>query len=404
VRVLFLNDLGFQYGAGVGHARQIQSVLLGGHEVAAVCGADGLIPDEMLLTRHEGRDGWHGMTALTGLFRSSSHTETELLDGVLMAVFYPDVVIVGNLHGAGWPLAIVPELSRLGCRVVAYLHDLHLVTGRCVYPGQCTKYLTGCDDACPTPAEYPQLEPSRIADAWRRRRTLFQDRPGLTLATNSNFMRNVVQAALPQASVRTVYLGADTQLFKPGDKCAARRALGIADDRPVVLTGAVNLTDRRKGAHHLERIIGRLGNRAHFLAFGHPSGSLPALRSLGFNADPRAIAAAYQASDVFVGTATEEAFGQTTLEAALCGAAVAAFGVGGLPEIIQSNRTGLLVPAGDAEALGDAVGELIRDAALRARLAGAARVDCAARFSLEQQSQNWAPLLDGSDVPDLEAA
>ena len=47
LRVLFLNDLGFQYGAGIALLRQIQSFLLMGHEVMGLCwvqGEEGSIP------------------------------------------------------------------------------------------------------------------------------------------------------------------------------------------------------------------------------------------------------------------------------------------------------------------------------------------------------------------------
>ena len=41
LRALFINDVGFQYGAGMAHLRQIQSLLLLGHEVAAFCWKQG---------------------------------------------------------------------------------------------------------------------------------------------------------------------------------------------------------------------------------------------------------------------------------------------------------------------------------------------------------------------------
>ncbi len=395
MRILFLNDLGFQYGAGVGHARQIQSLLLGGHTVGAVCGADGALGDSILFTRPGLEGGWRGMRTLGRLFRSTARTADELVDGILMAVaeFYPDVVVVGNLHGAEWPLTLLRDLRRLGCRVVGYLHDLHLVTGRCVYPGDCRRYLTGCDAECPTATEYPALEPSRIAAAWRLRRELFSGADAVELATNSDYMRRTVLEALPGAEVRTIYLGCDETVFHPADRSAARARLGIDDDRPVVLTGAVNLRDRRKGAHHLRELIRRHGARAHFLAFGHPDPGLPEVRTLGYHTAPQDIARLYQAADVFVGTAAEEAFGQTVLEAALTGLPVAAFRTGGVPEIIQDDRSGLLVPVGDAAELGTALGRLLDDAGLRLRLGAQGRADCAERFSLSRQCAAWDAFL-----------
>lgn len=397
MRILFLNDLGFQYGAGIGHARQIQSLLLGGHTVGAVCGADGGLGDSLLFTRPGLESGWRGLRALPRLHRSVSMTPAEVVDGILMAAaeFYPDVVVLGNLHGAGWPLHLARELRRLGCRVVAYLHDLHLVTGRCVYPGDCRRYLTGCDTACPTAAEYPALEPAMIADAWRLRRELFTGVEAVELATNSEYMRGIVQAALPAARVHTLHLGCDETVFRPGERREARQRLGFADDLPVVLTGAVNLRDRRKGAHHLRELVRRIEGRAHVAAFGYPDPALPEVHALGYQTAPEAMAALYRAADLFLGTAAEEAFGQTVLEAALTGLPVVAFRTGGIPEIVEDGRSGLLVPVGDVGALGEAVERLLGDPALGAALGARGREACAARFSLSRQLANWEAFLEG---------
>lgn len=71
------------------------------------------------------------------------------------------------------------------------------------------------------------------------------------------------------------------------------------------------------------------------------------------------------------------------LEAMAHGVPVAAFGVGGLPDLIQPGRNGFLAPAGDLEALAAAIGEwttLSTDA--RAELGRHARATIAARFSV----------------------
>ena len=56
-----------------------------------------------------------------------------------------------------------------------------------------------------------------------------------------------------------------------------------------------------------------------------------------------------------------EAFGIASLEAMVCGKAVVASDCGGIPEVVRHGETGLLVPPGDAPALGAAMAELLRD-------------------------------------------
>ncbi|MFN0131984.1 MAG: glycosyltransferase family 4 protein, partial [Phycisphaerales bacterium] len=66
-----------------------------------------------------------------------------------------------------------------------------------------------------------------------------------------------------------------------------------------------------------------------------------------------------------------EAFPMVCLEAMALAAPVVATNVGGLAEIVEHERSGLLVAAGDAAALADAIARALADGALRARLAGA---------------------------------
>lgn len=67
----------------------------------------------------------------------------------------------------------------------------------------------------------------------------------------------------------------------------------------------------------------------------------------------------------------EEATSIAALEGQACGRPVIASALGGLREIIEDGVTGLLVPAGRADSLADAIGRVLSDADLAARLGGA---------------------------------
>ena len=71
------------------------------------------------------------------------------------------------------------------------------------------------------------------------------------------------------------------------------------------------------------------------------------------------------------------------LEAMAAAKAVVSTRVGGIPEAVADNANGLLVAPGDAGALAKALGALLNDAALRARLGDAARATVRERFSTE---------------------
>ena len=79
-----------------------------------------------------------------------------------------------------------------------------------------------------------------------------------------------------------------------------------------------------------------------------------------------------------------EGFGMVALEAMERGRAVIASDVGGLPEIVDHGRTGLVVPPGEPEALARAIVELARDAARISTLGAAGRERAVAEFSQDR--------------------
>jgi glycosyltransferase involved in cell wall biosynthesis len=80
------------------------------------------------------------------------------------------------------------------------------------------------------------------------------------------------------------------------------------------------------------------------------------------------------AFDVFAMPSISEGHSIALLEAACTGLPVVATAVGGNPEIVQDGRTGVLVPTQDAEALREALGALLSDAAHRQNLGAQARL------------------------------
>jgi glycosyltransferase involved in cell wall biosynthesis len=89
------------------------------------------------------------------------------------------------------------------------------------------------------------------------------------------------------------------------------------------------------------------------------------------------------ALDVAVLPSYREAQGLAILEAAALRRPVVATAVGGVPEMIESGKTGLLVPPHDAEALGNAIALLLTDHPLADTLARKGHDFVVANFSIE---------------------
>jgi glycosyltransferase involved in cell wall biosynthesis len=97
-------------------------------------------------------------------------------------------------------------------------------------------------------------------------------------------------------------------------------------------------------------------------------------------------------AEVVVVPSFGEGFGMVALEAMERGRPVIASAVGGLPEIVDDGRTGLLVPPGDPAALGTAIAELAGDAARAAELGAAGRARALTEFSQERCTERIAAL------------
>lgn len=89
-----------------------------------------------------------------------------------------------------------------------------------------------------------------------------------------------------------------------------------------------------------------------------------------------------KAYDVFVLPSLSESFGISILEAGLAGLAVVASRVGGIPEIITSGETGLLVPSKNPAAIAEAIDSLLSNAALRQTLGTALQLRVEKEFSI----------------------
>jgi sugar transferase (PEP-CTERM/EpsH1 system associated) len=83
------------------------------------------------------------------------------------------------------------------------------------------------------------------------------------------------------------------------------------------------------------------------------------------------------------------------LEAMASALPVVASRVGGIPEVVTDGEHGLLVPAGDADALAQALARYARDAGMRATHGRAARARVEERFSMRAMLASYDALYDG---------
>lgn len=324
----------------------------------------------------------------------------------------PDVVHCHNLHGGYFDLRALKWLSRQVPTVLT-LHDGWLLSGHCAHSFDCERWTTGCG-ACPDLTIYPAISRDGTADNWIRKHDIYAD-SRLYVTTPSKWLMGRVEQSMLAPAVEQAQVipnGVDLSTFRPADRRLVRNRLGIAPEAAMVLL-TIGRRESPWGDPRMERaaiaaIAARTGRSGVvFIALGDEKAASPTppitdahVRWVAWQEDPKALARYYQAADICLHCARADTFPTTILEALACGTPVVATAVGGIPEQIRSSdldairsnamtaledATGLLVPAGDAGAMAEAVIALLSHGPARCRLGDNAARDMRARFGVDRQ-------------------
>jgi glycosyltransferase involved in cell wall biosynthesis len=102
----------------------------------------------------------------------------------------------------------------------------------------------------------------------------------------------------------------------------------------------------------------------------------------------------YSASDFFVMPSLGENMPQTVVEAMACGIPTVAFSVGGIPEIVQPGKTGLLATLQDCEGLSQQIQWMIDHPLERKAMGSRSRKLVCDEFDLDRQTEKYLRLYD----------
>ena len=198
--------------------------------------------------------------------------------------------------------------------------------------------------------------------------------------------REVVSAPRPLVAPMPVA----AELFSPGGSRSANRLLFV---------GRLN---KQKGIELLLHTLSRIPDRAVCLDVvgdGEDRGTLQELagalgldgRVVWHGALPQTrLAEFYRGATALVVPSVSEGLGLVAVEAQLCETPVVAFDSGGLPDIVQQDRTGVLVKDIDAAALAAALISLLERDDRGASLGAAGRLHALATFAPESVARRYA--------------
>ena len=178
--------------------------------------------------------------------------------------------------------------------------------------------------------------------------------------------------------LRTVHSGIDPQRFAAGADGRLHKILKAAPEVPLVgnvaalaphkdlftfIRMAAHLHARRPGIRFV--LIGEGELRSRLEQEARAQGLSDVLHFMGFRDDVDRL---LPELDVMAMTSRTEGLGTSILDAFAARVPVVATAAGGIPELVDDGRTGLLRPVGDDAALAEAVELLLRERELRDRL------------------------------------
>ncbi len=226
---------------------------------------------------------------------------------------------------------------------------------------------------------------------------LFNRAVDCVVAISGGVADSLAAAGVDRRRTTVVRSGVDCERFRPPtpqERVEARRALGISDaDFVISALGALEL---RKGHRYLIEAVGSLATTSPSIklkCFIAGQGSLrgelerkiaqlgfaDSVKLLGRIDDPRQL---LWASDVFAMPSLKEGLGVAALEAMASALPMIASGVGGLGEVVEHDRTGIIVPPANPEAIASAIARLAQSAGLRSQMGAAARARAVESYSM----------------------
>lgn len=308
------------------------------------------------------RGGQNQALLLAAELRRMGHTaEIVALAGGPLAMRARELDI--TVHEAAGRFQAVRLLRRLRGFDVVHCHEAHALTAA---------WLAGVNFVVSRRVAYPisRLRYSRAARI---------------IAVSQFVKRSVLACGFPDEQVDVIYDGVEIP-----------DAPAIRGDRK--LLGCVGWLLPEKGQESLIRamplvlvrhpdcrliLAGDGPSRAHLEKLAADLGIAASVQFLGLVDD---VATVYRSLDIFVFPSLAEPLGSSLLSAMSYGLPCVAIASGAVPEVIDNEKSGLLVNPPEPGAFADAVVRLLDDQALAVRLGTAARARVEDRFSVARMA------------------
>lgn len=265
-----------------------------------------------------------------------------------------DIIYLHWINNSMLSLSSIAKILKTEKLVIWFMHDMYPLTGGCHHSFECKKYMVKCGACDLLKSKYNRdLSYKQL----KLKKKYFSNVSNLIIVSPSNWLAQCAQESslFNSHTIKVIPNLIIRNEFNIIDKNIARNILNFPANSKLVLFGAdMGVNNPYKGWSYLKDAIKAMSTRVSLVIFGgicsEPIlGPVDKVYNMGRLHDIYSLNLLYSACDVFVIPSLAESFGQTALEAIVCGTPVVGFNVGGIPDIIQHKKNGYLAKYKDSD-------------------------------------------------------
>lgn len=322
-------------------------------------------------------------TNLSNTYMSLWKINTEFDEKIIDYIVKEDFDVI-HFHWASNLISskLMRVITDKGYPVVITGHDMNHFTGACHYDANCGKHKSLCTN-CPhlindsyNLIEASHREKINAINAAKPKYIFPSD--WLNLEYRSSF----IGKSLGKESSNVIRNCLDTNYFSPvnqQEKNNIRKRLGFDENEIIIVSGAENNHEIRKGFNYFESAVKTINSRKFgiknndkikFVAFGGGNHILDCknpdieYRHLGTLKEDQ-VRDLFRSADLLAFTSIEENFANIILESLMCGCPVVGFNIGGIPDIVEEDINGKLVFECNESSYSSVLSNLILDNQLK---------------------------------------
>ena len=287
---------------------------------------------------------------------SIANTGTDLLGHPL--VEEADIIHLHWINQGFLSLRDIERLVKLNKPIVWTMHDMWPCTGICHHARDCEKFQMGCESCFFLKSKGKDLSTS----VFDKKLSLYKE-ANITFVGCSRWLSGRAKKSylLRDKTVLSIPNPIDTEVYHPMDQDMTRELLGLPSGKRLLLFGALNVTDKRKGIDYLIEALRKIEKQdVELVVFGQVKDDIRGLfpvpiHSMGYLSDESKIVALYNAVDMFITSSLEENLPNTIMESMACGTPCVGFEIGGIPEMIDHKINGYIASYKDASDLANGI-------------------------------------------------